>query len=163
MTSILAGLFAHHHWANLRLIDHCANLYEEQLTTTVPGTFGSIRETLLHVVLNEVGYLAPLGVLPPDDRFRWGMDFPGFALLRERADWTGQRFAELAAGSVEDDLVRGEYQGRPFAIPRSIFFTQAINHATEHRTQIKTILTQLGIEPPDLDGWTYDEDAANRG
>jgi uncharacterized damage-inducible protein DinB len=32
---------------------------------------------------------------------------------------------------------------------------QAINHATEHRTQISTIITQLGLEPPDMAGWQY--------
>jgi uncharacterized damage-inducible protein DinB len=37
-----------------------------------------------------------------------------------------------------------------------IELTQAINHATEHRTQIRTALTQAGIEPPALDGWAWD-------
>ena len=32
---------------------------------------------------------------------------------------------------------------------------QAINHSTEHRTQVSTILTQLGLEPPDMSGWEY--------
>ena len=26
---------------------------------------------------------------------------------------------------------------------------------TEHRSQVATILTQLGVEPPEMDGWTY--------
>jgi uncharacterized damage-inducible protein DinB len=40
-------------------------------------------------------------------------------------------------------------------VPKTILLTQAINHATEHRAQIMAILTQLGIQPPDLDGWSY--------
>ena len=32
---------------------------------------------------------------------------------------------------------------------------QAINHSTEHRTQVSTIITQLGLEPPDMTGWQY--------
>ena len=39
-----------------------------------------------------------------------------------------------------------------------LLLVQAINHATEHRTQVAAILTQLGIEPPGMDGWTYHED-----
>jgi uncharacterized damage-inducible protein DinB len=35
---------------------------------------------------------------------------------------------------------------------------QAINHSTEHRTQIAAIITQLGMEPPDMSGWQYMED-----
>ena len=34
---------------------------------------------------------------------------------------------------------------------------QAINHATEHREQIKSVLASLGVTPPELDGWTYGE------
>jgi uncharacterized damage-inducible protein DinB len=30
-----------------------------------------------------------------------------------------------------------------------------VNHGTEHRSQVATILTQLGVEPPEMDGWTY--------
>ena len=34
---------------------------------------------------------------------------------------------------------------------------QIINHATEHREQICSMLTALGVTPPDLDGWDYGE------
>jgi uncharacterized damage-inducible protein DinB len=34
---------------------------------------------------------------------------------------------------------------------------QAINHATEHREQINSMLSTLGMTPPDLDGWSYGE------
>jgi len=37
----------------------------------------------------------------------------------------------------------------------SIILTQAINHSTEHRAHIMTIITQQGIEPPEVDGWAY--------
>ncbi len=32
---------------------------------------------------------------------------------------------------------------------------QIINHATEHREQIKSMLTALGVTPPEIDGWDY--------
>ena len=40
-------------------------------------------------------------------------------------------------------------------MPASLLLLQAVNHGTEHRSQIATVLTQLGIEPPEMDGWTY--------
>jgi len=46
----------------------------------------------------------------------------------------------------------------PRNVPKTILLTQVINHATEHREQIKAILTELGIEPPDLQGWSYFEE-----
>jgi len=43
-------------------------------------------------------------------------------------------------------------------VPASLILTQAINHATKHRAQVMTILTQQGVEPPDLSGWAYVEE-----
>lgn len=46
-------------------------------------------------------------------------------------------------------------------IPASIFLLQAIYHAHEYRTQINTILSQLGVAPPALSAWDYyDEEMA---
>jgi uncharacterized damage-inducible protein DinB len=55
--SILADAFGHHTWATLTLLDACAGLTDEQLATTVPGTFGSIIGTLRHTVAADTGYL----------------------------------------------------------------------------------------------------------
>lgn len=34
---------------------------------------------------------------------------------------------------------------------------QIINHATEHREQIRSMLNALGVTPPNLDGWSFGE------
>jgi uncharacterized damage-inducible protein DinB len=34
---------------------------------------------------------------------------------------------------------------------------QALHHGTDHRSQIGTALSSLGVEPPDLDVWVYGE------
>jgi uncharacterized damage-inducible protein DinB len=71
---------------------------------------------------------------------------------------TGSGLIEWAPRIGADDTVEIDWDGTPVELPKAILLTQAINHATEHRSQIMTILTQLGIEPPELDGWTYFED-----
>jgi len=38
-----------------------------------------------------------------------------------------------------------------------VVMVQAINHATEHREQISSMLSALGVTPPELDGWAYGE------
>jgi uncharacterized damage-inducible protein DinB len=38
-----------------------------------------------------------------------------------------------------------------------VVIVQIINHATEHREQICSMLNALGITPPDMDGWAYGE------
>jgi uncharacterized damage-inducible protein DinB len=49
-------------------------------------------------------------------------------------------------------VTRDGYYVEPWVI-----LVQIINHATEHREQIKSMLTALGITPPSIDGWDYGE------
>ena len=54
---ILDDAFGHHVWATIQLIDACLALSDEQLSTTVPGTYGSILDTMRHLVGGDAGYL----------------------------------------------------------------------------------------------------------
>ena len=60
MTGTLLELFRHKTWATLRLIEYCQGLADEHLDATIPGTFGTIRETLRHLVGSEEGYFSIL-------------------------------------------------------------------------------------------------------
>ena len=40
-------------------------------------------------------------------------------------------------------------------LPASIFLTQAIYHASEHRTNITSLLFAHEITAPSLDGWSF--------
>jgi uncharacterized damage-inducible protein DinB len=61
---------------------------------------------------------------------------------------------------AERTVVEEDAPDRP--IPAWVVLLQAAYHATEHRQQIATMLTQLGIEPPEPDLWAFDE-ARERG
>jgi len=70
---------------------------------------------------------------------------------------TGAGFIEWAPKVQADDMVEIDWDGTPREVPKTIVLTQVINHATEHRAQIMAILTQLGIEPPEVSGWAFFE------
>jgi uncharacterized damage-inducible protein DinB len=54
--------------------------------------------------------------------------------------------------------MKGQLQTRDgFFVEPWVIMVQVINHATEHREQISSMLSALGVTPPDLDGWTYGE------
>jgi hypothetical protein len=55
--SPLADAFGHHVWATLRLLDACLPLTPEQQATSVPGTYGSILDTMRHLVGADASYL----------------------------------------------------------------------------------------------------------
>src|SRR5437016_26324 len=49
--------FAHNTWATMQVIDVCLTLDPEQLETAVPGTYGSILDTMRHLVAADSSYL----------------------------------------------------------------------------------------------------------
>ena len=51
--------------------------------------------------------------------------------------------------------------GWDFHSPLGFRLAQVVHHGTDHRSQICTALTSLGIEPPGIDLWGYGE-ATNR-
>ena len=75
--------------------------------------------------------------------------------MLEALDATGRRLIALATGNDQDAWLETIYQGQPVTLPRSTILVQAITHATEHRSQIATILTQHEVEPPDVSAWTW--------
>ena len=152
--SLLAEFFRHNTWATLRLLDACESLTDEQLDTTTTGTMGTIRDTLVHIAGAEQRYLNLLSGLPREEPLE-RKPFPGVTDLRERAQRTGDGLAKIAARASLKDTIAVPWQGETTQLNVSTVLIQAINHATEHRSHINTILTQLGMEPPELDGWTY--------
>ena len=66
--NVLARVFEHNNWANLKIVEACAILTDEQLDAPPQSaTEGSIRNTLLHLVSAQYGYLRLL-TLPVDER-----------------------------------------------------------------------------------------------
>ncbi len=153
MASILVRMFEHNHWANLRAVEACADLTDGQLDATVVGTGGPIRDTLMHIAGAEQRYVMRLSGRRPNYGERDG--WPTIARLRQEFDASGRALITLAGDADPDEVLRGEYQGQPYATAAALLYIQAINHATEHRAQIATILTQQGIEPPDFSGWAW--------
>ena len=156
MPSNFETLFRHNLWANLRVVDFCSTLTDQQLRVVVPGTFGPPRETLGHIIANEYNYLDALG-MAFDDRLPHGAPFPGFAKLREHIQRTGESLIQRAGDARDGEIHRVKFQGNEFDMPTIIPLLQTINHGTEHRGQIATSLTQAGVEPPRLDAWVYHE------
>ena len=77
------------------------------------------------------------------------------AEMVEAVRTTGAGLIEMAPKVRTGDMAQDDEDGTTYDLPKTIMLTQAINHSTEHRAQIMTILTQLGFQPPELAGWTY--------
>ncbi len=149
----IEALFHHNIWANLKLLDACRDLDDAVLDATLAGTYGSIRDTLVHIARAEAGYLRRLTGEEPD-RTGWG-EVPNMDQLRLALQFTGERLTQVASTVQPGDISQVQWEGKTSEFPMYILLVQAINHATEHRTHINTILTQQGTPPSDVDGWSY--------
>jgi uncharacterized damage-inducible protein DinB len=151
--NFLVKLFEHNNWANLQIIQACSALSDEQLDAEPQSvTKGSIRNTLSHLVASQQGYLSLL-TLPVETRLQAP---PAIAELQESARISGEGLLALAKGKQKP--LKSQLQTTDgYFVESWVVMVQVINHATEHREQIKSILSSLGVTPPDIDGWDYGE------
>ena len=153
--SLLADAFEHHVWATLRLIDACAALTPDQLETSVPGTYGSILDTFRHLVSTDCWYLTFFGDTPQriEEDSQAGLDELRSAISANGTEW--QQLLADGPDSERDIVENGD--GWNFHSPLGFRLAQVLEHGTDHRSQICTALTSLGIEPPQIDLWAYGE------
>lgn len=153
---LLNDAFGHHVWATIHLIDACLALEPAQLDTAVAGTFGSIIDTMRHTVAADCGYLHALTKQAHAEIPEEAMDL---AELRAEMERNGPEWAAFVAGDIDPDLdvVRHRDDGTASHAPLGIRLAQVLHHGTDHRSQICTGLTSLGIEPPAIDVWDWAE------
>ena len=152
MNSALLELYRHKTWATLRLIEHCQGLDDEHLDATLPGTFGTIRDTLRHLVNSEEGYLA---ILTGEQRLSEPVpDGPvPLAELAQRIRRLGPRWEVLAQ---DTGLPAREVTSRDgWRMLGAVPMAQAIHHADDHRSHVLSNLGACGLVVPDLGVWDY--------
>lgn len=152
--SMLKDAFGHHVWATVTLIDVCLELGPLQLETAVPGTYGSIIETMRHTVGADASYLHVCsgGMSPEIEESE--MDL---AALREAMVALGPAWDAFLALELDPEavVVRHRDDGSTSSAPLGIRLAQALHHGTDHRSQVCTALTSIGVEPPEIDAWAF--------
>jgi len=147
--------FRHNVWATVRLIDVCAGLTPEQLATEVPGTYGSIHRTLHHLVDSDTWYLSFFRdevIVQMDDVLA---ELPD---LRAAIESNGALWFEVLADAPDPDRqVEDLSADTRYLAPVGVRLAQVVQHGTDHRSQVCTALTLLGVEPPDIAVWAYGE------
>jgi uncharacterized damage-inducible protein DinB len=138
----------HNSWATARLIEHIRSLPPATLDLSAPGTFGTIGATLAHIVGAERAYLARLNGETPAP----GQGTQDLAQLADQARSLGEEFEHLLQAGINPDL---EVQTKLGPQPAGILLAQIVNHATEHRAHVCTVLGAHGMQPPALDAFAY--------
>lgn len=154
----MQDLIRYNEWANARIVAVLGELPDDVLGAPVASSFGSLRDTLAHVVLAEWIWL-----------HRWTSDSPGSApewlktasredlvkklreVEAERAEW----FAQLPAEQLEAPRAYRNLAGQEFSHRIADQIRHVVNHSTYHRGQAATQLRQLGRVPPSTDFILY--------
>jgi uncharacterized damage-inducible protein DinB len=153
---LMEDAFAHHVWATLRVLDACIALSPDQLNTAVPGTYGSILDTTRHLVGSDAWYLL---AMTDDPVHRIDEDHMDLPQLRAVMDGHGAAWSAILARNSDPDVVNlsRRENGAETRTTVGIRLAQVVHHGTDHRSQICTALTSLGVEPPAIDVWDFGE------
>ena len=153
--SLLGDAFAHHAWATRRVLDTCAALSPAQLDTAVPGTYGSILETLRHLVRADGWYLF---VVSGDRAHILDADHSDLQELRAAMERQGRAWSQLLVTDLDPDTILKEVDdddGYQRHAPLGILLAQALHHGTDHRSQVCTAFTEIAVPVPDIDAWAF--------
>lgn len=162
MNDGLIDAFRHNAWATRELFQTLQPLTSEQLGTEVTGAYGSIQETLWHILSAEAGYSTRLtGVEQDWDRLE--DPAPDLSRMAECAADVESRWEQFLSQPFDAErmLVVQWEKGEARDIPAGVILAQALHHSNEHRAQIASALTSIGIEPPEWGVWEY-ADASGR-
>ncbi len=150
----LTEFIRYNSWANHRVLDACVQLSEEKLATPIPGAYGTIRETLVHLVEAEAFYISLLTGGEPKPPYE-SDEAPTVEQMRVFSDELGLALVNLANQFNPRDMVDEEGDGWELHYQAVALFIQIVDHGIEHRTNITTALNAGLQDPPEVDGWAY--------
>lgn len=164
MRDLVEDLYRQNEWANLVIVEVCRGLSDQQLEATAAGAFGSIRSTLTHLVAAEAQNVRRLGATPRRELVGRGQGWPSFDTLEEVVRSSAEGLIERARAVANSTVVVDEAPGVRYEIEANVLLLQVLNHSTDHRSQICTILTELDALPQTgddgqtiVDGWAWSD------
>lgn len=154
----LEVLYDYGYWANKKLFQLISQLTPEQFAQPVAGSYGSIRNTLVHILSAEWGWLDRCG--GPDRGARLNPDnYPTVESLIEA--WNKvERYVRDFLSKLKDEDLAGDVEfsiGGPEkrTMQMGYLMQHAAIHGVHHRAQVAVLLRMLGCVPGNFDMLVY--------
>ena len=148
----LLDLLDFHYWARDRLLDAVERLRHDQFHQDLGNSFGSIGDTLAHVVAAEWAWCSRWEGEPTDSHLA-PTDFETVQEVRDRWAEEEARIRDcvdrLGPDGIDRVIQFSDFRGRPVEAVFWHMFQHVVNHATFHRGQVTTMLRQLGVQAPE--------------
>ena len=150
-------LYEYDRWANNRVLQAVSALSDEQFTRDLGGSFRSVRDTLVHIIAGEWGWLAywkepTLGAAFLTDlrKRRKALfhpeAFPDAAAVQRKWAEVEREQAEFVNGVTNESLGK-MLPFRTTQVSLAHLMQHLANHSTYHRGQVALMMRQLGAEP----------------
>jgi uncharacterized damage-inducible protein DinB len=150
----LQVLFDYGYWANRKLYETMSRLTPEQFTQTVDGSHGAIRNTMVHALSAEWGWLSRCG--GPDRGAPLNpVDYPTVESIVAAWNKVEAYVREFLSKLRDQDLTRnieftiGGTEKR--FMPLGELLRHAANHGVHHRGQVSLLLRLLRYTPDNFD------------
>jgi uncharacterized damage-inducible protein DinB len=154
----LERMYDYSYWANRKLMEVVRHLTDEQFTQAVAGSYGSIRNTLVHILSTEWFWLERCGGRPRGAALE-ASDFPTAESLQDLWKLVEGHVRKFLASLRDEDLdqiVQFKLSnGQQLAMLRGAIMQHAAIHGIHHRGQISLLLRSLGHVPGNFDYLFY--------
>jgi len=151
-------LYDYGYWANERFFDVLSQLTDEQFIQPVAGSYGSLRNTLVHMLSAEWGWLERCGGAARGPVLI-ASDYPTLVSVRRRWDEIEGHLRRFLASLRDEDLERPvefSFGNGPKQLRRlGELMHHAAIHGVHHRGQIALLLRALGYTPGNVDILLY--------
>jgi uncharacterized damage-inducible protein DinB len=151
--------YRYHGWATRHVLKTAEQLTPEQLHAPGQAGMGSVRDTLLHLMETHRGWLSWWdGSLAPEEAYAFNLDPSKHAdVAALHRAWTEveqqtQAFTDGLTDSDPERIYRWELpDGRSWQMSLWGMMQHIVNHGTQHRAEVASMLTGFGHSPGDLD------------
>jgi uncharacterized damage-inducible protein DinB len=154
----LEVLYDYGYWANKRLFQLISQLTQEQFAQPVAGSYGSIRNTLVHVLSAEWGWLDRCGGPERGPRLKPD-NYPTVESLVEAWNKVEEYVRDFLIKLKDEDLAREiefTIEGpEKRSMQLGYLMQHAAIHGVHHRAQVALLVRMLGYEPGNLDMLIY--------
>ena len=142
-------------WTNTKIISSCKKLDDAEYKKDRKAFFSSIHDTLNHLLVVDRAYISRI---EGKEHGLKGLDqilFESLLQLEEARIKEDKRLVDLV-NSLSEESIHKEITYKGFETGNTtytinILLITLFNHQTHHRGQIHNMLSQAGIEPPQID------------
>ena len=147
-------LFDYAYWANGKLLSVISKLSPEEFKRPVGGSYESVRNTMVHILSAEWGWLSRCGGKERGPRLN-AADFPSLESVLEVWGKVEGYVREFLSVLKDEDMVRNiefvDDRAGSHSMPLVELMHHAMNHGVHHRGQLALLLRLLGREPGNFD------------